>query len=169
MISHFKRGYKNDICLIWEQVLDLTVYFSEVQISFQRGSITQYIPAEISFKYNVDGSTKNKFQCFETLTNQRLLDPLLTLPMSHLTVKSPLKQTMLDKPLPKRGNRRKRHRNQKNATTTKTGVGATHLLPKTVPPPIRLTKNNIDPANHVADFYTRFIDAILSLKNKKIR
>ena len=42
------RTWLRDVCLVWEQVSDLTVYFSQVQISLERGDTAQYTPAEIS-------------------------------------------------------------------------------------------------------------------------
>lgn len=37
-----------DVCLVWKNVPDLAVYFSQVQINLEKGDTAQYTPAEIS-------------------------------------------------------------------------------------------------------------------------
>ena len=54
------RTWLRDVCLVWKQVSDLGVYFSQVQINLKKGDIAQYTLAEISSKYNVDGNIENK-------------------------------------------------------------------------------------------------------------
>lgn len=44
------RTWLRDVCLVWEQVPDLTVYSSQVQISLERGDTAQYTPAKISLQ-----------------------------------------------------------------------------------------------------------------------
>lgn len=39
-----------DVCLVWERVPDLIVYFSHFQINLEKGDTTQYTPAEISLQ-----------------------------------------------------------------------------------------------------------------------
>lgn len=42
------QTWLQNVCLVWEQVPDLTVYFSHVQIALEEGNTAKYTPAEIS-------------------------------------------------------------------------------------------------------------------------
>lgn len=75
---------------------------------------------------------------------------------------------MLDKPSLKK-NSKKRQKKQKNTITVKIRVRTAHLLSKTIPMPTKLTKNNMAPTKHTADFYIPLKDAILSWTKKKIK
>lgn len=74
---------------------------------------------------------------------------------------------MLDKPLPKRKNKR-RQKNWKNKIIAKIGVEAAYLLPKITLTSNRPTKNSIALAKHTANFHIPLKYVISSWKKKKI-
>ena len=44
------QAWLQDVCLVWKRVLDLGVYFSQIQINLKKNDIAQYILAKISFQ-----------------------------------------------------------------------------------------------------------------------
>ena len=82
-----------------------------------------------------------------------------------LTVKVFLKQKILDKVVPNRGNKRK-PKNQKDENTSKIEVGAVCLLAKLALSKIGLSKNSTAPTNRVMNLHTSSRHGILLLAKK---
>ena len=86
---------------------------------------------------------------------------------SRLTMRSPQKQKMLTKLLPKKRNKRKRQKNWKDVITAKIGVKAVCLQAKTALRPVGLSKNNTTPTKRAVDFHKPSRNNILSLVEKE--
>lgn len=87
--------------------------------------------------------------------------------MLCLMIKNPPKQKMLDKTMPKKRNKKKKQRNQKDIITAQTKIVAIYFLPKIVISHIRLTKNSTAFAQYIPNFHILLKDAIYSWTKRK--
>lgn len=144
----------------------ISVRFSSI---LRKKTLLSIPKQKLVLKYNIDGNTENKVQRSKLLINQKLLNLYLTPLKLSLTVKLFPKRKILNKLLPKKGNKRRKPKNLKDKITAKIEVEAVCLSAKTVLSPIELSKNSKTPTKRMINFYILSKNAILFLAKKKSR